>query len=71
MIGSRGQYRDQHDRRFFTTPLALGFGVRGELTIPVPLTEAEWSQMLRLFEVMRPGLVEERAVPDDVEREEE
>lgn len=42
-------------------PLPLSPDIWAHLTVPCPLTEAEWAQMMTVLEAMRPALVETAA----------
>lgn len=49
---------DRDLREPYTITLPLRAHVYGYLSIPVPLTPAEWEQMMRVITAMKPGIVE-------------
>jgi hypothetical protein len=47
------------DETRFSTPIPISSGRLAFIDMPRPMTVAEWDQLLRVLDAMRPGLVAE------------
>lgn len=51
------------DETRFSTPIPISAGRLAFIDVPRPMTAAEWDQLHRVLDAMRPGLVAPAAAP--------